>query len=192
VRHLPFPLTARGETIRYIFAFAEQEYEEKVIQFKDWPEYKKTATLPFGQIPVVQHDDFVLSQSNAIVIYLSQTFNFWPTNPKCAAFANSLVLACEDVKIKFFPAFLEKNEEEKKKKVEEYKTYFDGWQKNISKLLGDKKYFVGTKLTGAGIAVFDILHNYTWGVTLEKNLQEFKDRVAAEKGIAEYLSKQKK
>jgi len=65
-------------------------------------------------------------------------------------------------------------------------------KKNLSKLLGDKKYFIGKSLSGAGLAVFDILHNYSWGVTLEKNLQDFKDRVAAEKGIAEYLSKQKK
>ena len=47
-------LKGRGEVIRFIFAQAGIEYEDKRIDKKDWPQLKPTT--PTGMLPVLEVD----------------------------------------------------------------------------------------------------------------------------------------
>ncbi|CAL2033547.1 unnamed protein product [Caenorhabditis brenneri] len=67
-----FPLRARGEIARQIFAYAGKDYEEKSVTFEQWPALKNTT--PFGQLPVLEVDGKPLGQSYAIARYLAQEF----------------------------------------------------------------------------------------------------------------------
>lgn len=35
-----FPLRGRGEIIRYLFAYADQHYDEKTYTMEEWPKHK--------------------------------------------------------------------------------------------------------------------------------------------------------
>jgi hypothetical protein len=64
-----FDIRGRGEFIRFIFAAAEQKFEDDRIKDVDWPSLKPR--MPFNQLPVlgIKHKDgetTVLAQSLAI------------------------------------------------------------------------------------------------------------------------------
>jgi glutathione S-transferase len=64
---------ARAELIRYIFAYANVEYEDYRIEYSSWDKVKPTieSTLPFGQVPILEVKEkdgeaFILAQSITI------------------------------------------------------------------------------------------------------------------------------
>nr|CAD7570489.1 unnamed protein product [Timema californicum] len=83
-----FNSRGRAEHIRFIFAYAEVEYEDERISREKWPEIKKGELLPtlllrtlllcwglpFGVLPVLEVDGKVVGQSVAIARYLAKEF----------------------------------------------------------------------------------------------------------------------
>ncbi|XP_066156820.1 glutathione S-transferase-like isoform X1 [Euwallacea fornicatus] len=69
---LYFDIPGRAEHIRYIFAYADVEYEDVRFQKDQWPEIKKST--PFGKVPVLEIDGKQVAQSNAIARYLAHKF----------------------------------------------------------------------------------------------------------------------
>jgi len=67
-----FPLKARGEPIRYLFAYADVPYEDVRLPTEQWPTLKPT--MPFGKVPVLEIDGKVTHQSRAICRYLGKKF----------------------------------------------------------------------------------------------------------------------
>ena len=68
-----FNIRGRAEFLRYMFAYANQDYTDDRIENEDWPQIKPT--MPFGQIPVLEIRQSrkvdVIAQSSAIgIIYL--------------------------------------------------------------------------------------------------------------------------
>lgn len=63
-----FDIRGRGEFIRFIFAAANQKFEDNRIKISDWPTLKPT--FPFQQLPTldIRHESetIVLAQSKAI------------------------------------------------------------------------------------------------------------------------------
>ncbi|XP_072391086.1 glutathione S-transferase-like [Diabrotica undecimpunctata] len=59
-----FDLTARAEPIRMLFSYGEIPFEDKRIQFGDWPKIK--STTPLGQLPILEIDGKVIPQTLAI------------------------------------------------------------------------------------------------------------------------------
>lgn len=76
VPHL-FYFAGRGlaETIRLIFAFADQPLEETYVRARqDFLQLLESGKLPYNQIPVLDIDGKTLCQSKAIVYYLTRKF----------------------------------------------------------------------------------------------------------------------
>ncbi|CAP21337.1 Protein CBR-GST-6.2 [Caenorhabditis briggsae] len=67
-----FPLRARAEIARQLFAYAGKDYTEEVVTFEQWPALKNST--PFGQLPVLEVDGKPLGQSYAIARYLAKEF----------------------------------------------------------------------------------------------------------------------
>ena len=68
-----FNIRGRAEFLRYMFAYANQDYTDDRIENEDWPQIKPT--MPFGQVPVLEIRQSrkvdVIAQSGAIgIIYL--------------------------------------------------------------------------------------------------------------------------
>lgn len=187
---LYFNLQGRGEQARIIFVYAGVEFEDHRVEFKDWPELK--GHQPFGSLPVLQDGDFTLAQGPAIVQYLGQKYNLWPTDHKQSAYALSIVLSFEDARTLSVPVFFMKDEEEKKKKQHEVVEKLTGqWQKNLSKLLGDKKYFLCDSITAVDLAFYEGATSLSkrLGVKFDDNLQALIDRVGNEEKIKSYYEK---
>ncbi|VDM98871.1 unnamed protein product [Thelazia callipaeda] len=68
-----FDLMGRAEVIRLIFAQAEVPYEDIRFNKEDWATHYKPM-MPFGQVPVLDEDGKLLSQSTAIALYLARKF----------------------------------------------------------------------------------------------------------------------
>ncbi|CAF0841660.1 unnamed protein product [Brachionus calyciflorus] len=72
-----FAVRGRGEFIRFIFAAANQKFEDNRVKGSDWAELKPTT--PFGSLPTleIKNDDetVVLAQSLAIAQYLADQFD---------------------------------------------------------------------------------------------------------------------
>lgn len=64
-----FPWTGHAEVIRWILAYADQDFLDNRVSAADWPALKPST--PFGQLPLLQvtrknGDKFTLAQSKAI------------------------------------------------------------------------------------------------------------------------------
>lgn len=63
-----FNIRGRGELIRLMFQLTGKKFQDKRIEFKDWPKYK--FQMPFGTVPVLRLKDgeksIILSQSLTI------------------------------------------------------------------------------------------------------------------------------
>jgi prostaglandin-H2 D-isomerase / glutathione transferase len=68
-----FDLRGLGETARYIFAYANVEYEDCRLKREDWPTQKKDT--PFHSLPYLEVDGEIIGQSNAIFRLLAKRFN---------------------------------------------------------------------------------------------------------------------
>ena len=65
-----FNIRGRGEFLRYMFAYAGQNYIDDRVEQADWPKLKPT--VPFGQIPILEIKQGskvdIIAQSSAIGI----------------------------------------------------------------------------------------------------------------------------
>lgn len=99
-----FPFQLRGELIRLILAYAGANWSNKNVV--DWPKEKfSTEGLLYTQVPMLTEigpdgSKFHLVQSNAIIHYLANKFNLYPSDPKKKALIDSYYEGIEENKNK--------------------------------------------------------------------------------------------
>ena len=150
-----FNLAARAELSRFIFAQAGVKYEDKRIEFKDWPEYKPNT--PFGVLPVLEVDGKELGGSVIIARYLAEQFGLAGSN----AFENAQIanivdaigdLLQEMLKIHFEKDETRKQEMGKKFKEETLPAKLPFFEKRAS--TNDSGWLYNGKLTWADLAFY--------------------------------------
>lgn len=169
----------RADQVRAVFLYTNTEFEDERLSFEEFGKKKVSGEFPFGSVPVLQHGDFQLAQGCAITQYVSQVLGVWPTDAKESAFALQITLAAEDARQKFYSFYFMKDGEEKDKKKKDAIDALGVWQKNCAKLLGNKKFFGGDKISGADLAIFTVFFSIfkPLQIPLEKELDEFTTRV---------------
>ncbi|KAL3275520.1 hypothetical protein HHI36_020279 [Cryptolaemus montrouzieri] len=65
-----FNITALGEPIRFLLSYGGIEFEDCRIEHENWPQHKPN--MPFGQMPVLEHNGKKAHQSLAICKYLAK------------------------------------------------------------------------------------------------------------------------
>jgi hypothetical protein len=188
-----FNAPKRAEPIRLTFLWAGVEFVDVRLSKEDHKELKALGVFPLnGSLPCLQHFDFRLGQSIAIIQYLSKQLNMWPSNLQDDHFAMSLLGAWDDLKDKSRPYFHANNEEDKAKAAESFWQYATQWQLNISKLLGDKKcFFPAVGITGADITIFDgicLLLKEKPDFPLNENVKNLWDLISSNSKIAKWRS----
>ena len=187
-----FNVPGRAEPCRLIFEFAGVPFVDVRLSSEDQKTLKAKGLFPLnGNVPVLQKGHFRLGQSCAIMQYLSKEFNMWPTKPQDDSLALSLCLAWDDLKIKASPYFYAKPED-KEKAGETFWAYAEQWQKNVSKILGEKKsFFPEVGITGADIAIFDAIRfidaakaDFAW----EPNLKALKGLILENAHVAKWIA----
>ena len=152
-----FPVEARGELIRFIFAQAEQDYEDIRVSSKDWAAIKPTT--PFGQMPILDVDGEILTGSGPIARYLSEKLGLAGSN----AIENTKIAGIKDVQdevtLKLIKAFFAKDKEAAKKEVVEdfIPKYLGLMEKTIKGNPVCQDWLFGSKLTYVDLHLYLIV-----------------------------------
>ncbi|XP_019878999.1 glutathione S-transferase isoform X2 [Aethina tumida] len=65
-----FDIKALAEVTRLLFSYGGIEFEDNRIQRENWPALKPS--MPFGQMPILEHNGKVVNQSIAIARYVAK------------------------------------------------------------------------------------------------------------------------
>jgi len=185
----------RGELTRILFAEGRVEYEDVRIESKDWANHK--ASMPFGQMPVLEIDGLKVPESLAIERYAATVAGLYGASLLEAARVDMMVGACGDLYEPFGQANYTKDEKVKEEKFKKFWAEdFPKWNAILEKNLGDNNYFVGSDVTLADIMVYHVYTN-----VLAKNKDALKgdskisallERVAKRHRIASWIEKRPK
>lgn len=159
-----FPLRGRAEAIRITFAVAGVEFDDILVNPEEWfTKLKHSGLSPSGQLPILEVDGTVLTQSKAILSYLAKEFNLAPEGNLQQAQADSLAHVVNELETTLTEAYGEKDPERKEKAMktatEEVIPDKCGY---FEKILSANKngFFISEKLTYADIVVFTFLNSY--------------------------------
>ena len=158
IKLIYFNLMGRAETARLILAQAGVSYEDKRIKKEEWPALK--ASLPMGQLPVLEVDGKTIGQSMAIARYCAKRFGLAGKDELEGALADQAVDQVSDfldevIKVMKEPEEAKKAEIRKQLKVEKLPALLASMEKLLKGQGG--KYFAGSSLTWADIVVYQLV-----------------------------------
>ena len=158
IKLIYFNLMGRAETARLILAQAGVSYEDKRIKKEEWPALK--ASLPMGQLPVLEVDGKTIGQSMAIARYCAKRFGLAGKDELEGALADQAVDQVSDfldevIKVMKEPEEAKKAEMGKQLKVEKLPALLASMEKLLKGQGG--KYFAGSSLTWADIVVYQFV-----------------------------------
>ena len=153
-----FPVYARGEAIRMILTKAGVAFENVFVTPDTLGELKESGKLEYGQLPALELDDGTfLSQSSAIVAYLSSKYGFNPETPEgIYAAANLNGLLMEDFMNKYVMTWMPGTipEDQKLVALETCMTTGMPWLLgHLERKLPEQGWITGDKLTWIDILV---------------------------------------
>lgn len=145
----------RGESCRLALAIGKVPFEDERIPFAAWPEMKDST--PFGQLPVLEVDGEVISQTNTINRYVGKLAGLYPDDPLEAARCDEVMDALEDIGSKVSVTFRMSDEDEKRRTREELaEGPIPQYLKRLGEMLEARggEYFAGGRLTVADLRAF--------------------------------------
>jgi glutathione S-transferase len=149
-----FAGNGRAIISRAILCYAKADWTNDAIKREDWPTIKKSGLCEFEQVPILEVDGKKYSQSNAITLYLAETFNLMGKDIEENYQIRSLLFAIDDYNIEIWKALFSQDEAKKpellKAALEKFKFFVGKFEKRYVDL-GKGKYFLGDKFTLADI-----------------------------------------
>ena len=76
-----FPFPARGEQIRMLLRYAKVPFEDERIPMEKWPAEKMSGKYEYQQLPVLEFNGKIYSQTPAIMFFLADKYGFLPSDP---------------------------------------------------------------------------------------------------------------
>lgn len=156
-----------AEPVRLLLEYAGENYEDVRYPCGDAPDYDRSAWLDvkftfgldFPNLPYYIDGDLKLTQSNTILRHLARKHNLYGSGPAEQAHVDLLLDMIMDVRNGFVglcygPGFTE----------EKKATYLEGAKghiANFEKYLGDKKFFVGDKVTVCDFHIYEMITQHT-------------------------------
>ncbi|CAH1247078.1 HPGDS [Branchiostoma lanceolatum] len=184
-----FNARARGELVRLIFAAAGVEYEDVRFDYEQWAAFKEST--PMGQIPVLEVEGRTMCQSLAIARYVARETGLCGKTSWAEAQVDMFVCGADDLLTKLLNVRFEKDEATKEEGKKGLATYVPNFLANYEKLCGPEGYLVGTSLTYADLAFFEVMHDILKVTTLDKypKLAKVVENVTTDKGVSAWLAK---
>ena len=177
--HLPMLLLAAGDV----------SYKLDAETANSWPSKKEE--MPFGQLPVLQHNEMTLGQSGAIARYCAKLAGLMPKSDSEYAVVDSVMEQCVDVFNSMVKAkYCQGDKENAWKLFENELLQKMNW---VNKMLEEKntKYFGGDKVNAADVSVFAVLNLVEKaGITLPKwtHLASLYEDVGSMPSVLKYLA----
>jgi glutathione S-transferase len=174
----------RGEPIRLALALANIPFEDDRVPFSEWPE--RRTTTPFHQVPTLEVDGRVLTQTNSISRYVGKLAGLYPEDAMDAARCDEIMDVVEDILHKVRVTFDIEDPEEKRRARE---ALAEGpislYLGNLERMLerGGGVYFAGGELSMADLKVFVWVRSLQSGI-LDHIPADLVERVAP--GLAEH------
>jgi len=196
------PDLAKGQVrdlrVRWALEEASLPYKTRRLEQgeQDKPDYR--ALQPFGQVPILEEDGFVLFESGAIVLYIGErSETLLPKDPAARARATQwLIAALNSIEpfmlnvalIDFFYA----DEEWAKLRRPGAVEFAQKRLRGLSESLGDKPYLDGEHFTAGDLMMATVLRilNHTDVVTRDKRLAAYIDRCTARRAYTRALDAQ--
>ncbi|CAG9865474.1 unnamed protein product [Phyllotreta striolata] len=168
-----FNLTALGEPIRLILHYGKINFEDNRIEYgDDWPTVKQTLPLPYGQMPILEHDGKLAHQSLAICRYVAKLAKLVGENDWENLEIDAAADTVNDFRQKIGQFSYEKDPDVKEKKKEalfgEILPYYV--EKLEEQIKNNNGYLAAGKLTWADLYLVGILDYLNW--MLGKDLLE--------------------
>ncbi|XP_072031503.1 hematopoietic prostaglandin D synthase-like [Amphiura filiformis] len=196
---------ARAEPARMLFFMKGVEFEDIIIEDGKWLDVKHT--FPLGQVPVLEVDDVIITQTRPLTRYLGREFGYYGKTNLEAAQIDSVMDVCDDIHIAARPIYRyqgagefdpKKYEVENAEVLKEYReVVVPGFLSQLQTLFlmnkNDDGYFVGKEITIADLyyfATFDYVEIYKKDMFagFPKMAALYKKIMAHDK-VAEYLKK---
>ena len=149
-----FAVNGRAAISRAILTYAKADWKNILINREDWPTIKKSGLCEFEQVPVLEVDGKKMCESNAINLYLGETFNLLGKDSEENYQIYNLLMTHEDLGkplSEFMSCKDESKKNELKQKIVEKLNFFLGKFEKRYIELGKGKYFLGDKFTLADI-----------------------------------------
>jgi glutathione S-transferase len=185
------PQFAQGQVrdlrVRWALEEAGLPYQTRLLKQGDQDKADYRAMQPFGQIPVLEEDGFVLFESGAVVLYLGErSETLLPKHPQARARAAQWLIAAlnsiepfvmEVVRIDVFYGDQQWARTRRPDAVEFLQRRLAG----LSKALGDKPYLDGERFTAGDLMMTTVLRflKHTDIVTGDKRLAAYLERCTA-------------
>lgn len=168
-----FQLKGRAELSRLIFTCGEVSFDDQRLSFEDYGQMRSSGELPFGQLPILKLGDTVISQSCAIARYAAKQAGLYPIDHLQAALSDMIVDTWRDLQDLLYGCYVDRVVEKgqlimafreasvKVKRLNEYfATSVPMHLEKLEQIITQNQassFLVGSSLTWADIAVFDIL-----------------------------------
>ncbi|XP_058795325.1 glutathione S-transferase-like [Phymastichus coffea] len=191
-----FNIKGIAESIRWLFAYAGVNYEDRRVSEDEWKTLKPT--MPFNQMPVLDVDGKRVNQSTAICRYLAKQFGLAGNDDWENFEIDAVVDTINDLRIKVNAAWYEKIAESKVRQqqvAEEMTELFIDRLEDLVKCNGG--HLVGGKLTWADIMLASTLEliNFRMGrdvIEKAERLKALRENVQAVPAIKAWLEKRPK
>ncbi|CAG9837862.1 unnamed protein product [Diabrotica balteata] len=186
-----FDVTGKGEPIRLLLSYGEIPFEDKRVEFGEWPKIKPTT--PLGQLPVLEVDGKAIPQSTAICRYLASILKLDGKDAKENLALDVALETLFDLQKLATEIKYEKDAAKKNEKVEKLKqvlpVYFGKLEEYAKKHNG---YVAYERISWADIlfvCVYEVLVNAVGkeAVASYPSLQQVKKNVLSAKGINKWI-----
>ncbi len=144
----------RAEPARLAMHIGGIAFEDHRLSYPEFAEFRKTT--PFGQVPTLEVDGVMVTQSDAMMRYVGKLAGLYPTDAYQALLCDEVLSVIEDAAVKIGPTYRMSGDAQKEARlalVNESMPVYLGWLQR--KLLAQGgEYFVENRLTIADLKVF--------------------------------------
>jgi len=153
----------RAEPVRIAFHAAGVEFEDERLSFRQFGEMR--ASTRFNSVPVLEIDDVVVTQTNAMCRYVGKLAGLYPEDPVQALYCDEAMEAVEDLLHRIVRTIGLEGDELR----EAREALADGWLsiflRGLNDILarGGGEYFADHRLTVADLKVFVQVRSITSG-----------------------------
>uniref|UniRef100_A0A8C9QBX4 glutathione transferase n=1 Tax=Spermophilus dauricus TaxID=99837 RepID=A0A8C9QBX4_SPEDA len=150
----------RMESIRWLLAAAGVEFEEEFIETKEhYEKLQKDGCLLFGQVPLVEIDGMMLTQTRAILSYLAAKYNLYGKDLKERVRIDMYTDGTLDLMIMIARAAFQPPKEKEENYAEIMKKAKTRYFPTFEKILKDhgEDFLVGNKFSWADIQLLEAI-----------------------------------
>ncbi|CCQ12571.1 glutathione S-transferase-like [Pseudoalteromonas luteoviolacea B = ATCC 29581] len=141
----------RAEPIRLAFFIGGIEFEDDRFPYADFAEVKKRT--PLGQVPTLEMDGQIITQSNAITSYVGKLAGLYPNDDFQALLCEEIMCSIEDVTTRIVGTFGLDGEALKTAREKLLNDYLIPHLKWLESKLSGNDYFIESRLTVADLKV---------------------------------------